>query len=114
MKLNVFIAELKSSPERIEFADTMAVIDDLYEFRATAFQNGDLYNPAGENSGSCKLFSFASKQGFSEQQTLACFGAYYRDDVLANPDNTDHQNIRNFMKTGWQGINFKGEALQLK
>jgi hypothetical protein len=27
---------------------------------------------------------------------------------------TEHQNIRNFMKTGWDGIAFYGEALELK
>jgi hypothetical protein len=27
---------------------------------------------------------------------------------------TNHQNIRNFMKTGWDGIAFYGEALELK
>jgi hypothetical protein len=29
-------------------------------------------------------------------------------------DGTNHQNIRNFMKTGWDGIAFYGEALELK
>jgi hypothetical protein len=50
----------------------------------------------------------------SEQQMLACFGAYYRDDVLKNPDGTDHQNIRNFMKTGWAGVAFDSMPLRAK
>jgi hypothetical protein len=33
---------------------------------------------------------------------------------LKNPAGTDHQNIRNFMKTGWNGIQFEGEALVSK
>jgi hypothetical protein len=33
---------------------------------------------------------------------------------LGDPSGTNHQNIRNFMKTGWNGIQFEGEALQLK
>jgi hypothetical protein len=45
---------------------------------------------------------------------LSCFGAYYQEDVLGDPDGTNHQNIRNFMKTGWDGIAFYGEALALK
>jgi len=45
------------------------------------------------------------------QQTLACFGDYYRVDVLQNPEGVDHQNIRNFMTYGWDGVAFKGEAL---
>jgi hypothetical protein len=43
---------------------------------------------------------------------LSCFGAYYQEDVW-NLDGTVHQNIRN-MKTGWDGIAFYGEALELK
>jgi hypothetical protein len=34
--------------------------------------------------------------------------------VLKHPEATDHQNIRNFMKTGWEGIRFEGEALKAK
>ena len=68
----------------------------------------------GENSGSCKLFAFARLQGLSEAQTLACFGSYYRDDVLGDPGGSNHQNIRNFMQTGWKGVQFEGEALKPK
>jgi hypothetical protein len=32
--------------------------------------------------------------------------------VLKNPDGTDHQNIRNFMKHGWDGVRFEGEPLK--
>ncbi|WP_188863865.1 HopJ type III effector protein, partial [Aliivibrio fischeri] len=46
--------------------------------------------------------------------TLACFGQYYRHDVLENPQGDDHQNIRNFMVTGWAGVQFKTQALQAK
>jgi hypothetical protein len=34
--------------------------------------------------------------------------------VLENLEGDDHQNIRNFMKYGWEGIQFKNEALQEK
>jgi hypothetical protein len=47
----------------------------------------------------------------NEKQTLACFGKYYREDVLRHPENDDHANIRNFMLYGWEGIVFEGEAL---
>ncbi len=46
------------------------------------------------------------------EQTLQLFGDYYRIDVLQNPDGTDHQNIRNFIKFGWNGIAFDGKALK--
>jgi len=92
----------------------MELIEANFDFTPTAFQNGDLKNDAGENSGSCKLFSFAKQQGLNREQTLACFGAYYRDEVLQHPDEDNHQNIRNFMKSGWSGICFEGDALSEK
>ncbi len=111
MNLETFFTKLETTPESVEFAETMAVIDEHYTFTETAFSNGSLENQAGENSGSCKLFSFAMINDMNKAQTLACFGHYYRDDVLNNPDASDHQNIRNFMNTGWQGISFAGNAL---
>lgn len=114
MELSSFLQRLNDTPNNIAFTDTIAVIDALYDFTPTAFSNGDLRSEAGQNNGSCKIFSFARIQNLNPQQTLHCFGAYYRDDVLKHPDSTDHQNIRNFMKTGWEGIRFEGEALKAK
>lgn len=114
MDLKIFLQHLDDLPESVEFADTMSIIDTLYDFTPTEFRNGEVVNAAGQNSGSCKLFAFAQLQGLSEQQTLACFGAYYRADVLQHPDGTDHQNIRNFIKSGWAGIKFAGEPLTVK
>ncbi|RTY76483.1 HopJ type III effector protein [Flavobacterium sp. LS1R10] len=114
MNLESFLYKLKQTPEMITFAETIATIEDNYDFTPTAFENGLQHNAAGENSGSCKLFAFAEIQSLSEAPTLACFGAYYYEDVLQNPNGTDHQNIRNFMKTGWDGIAFYGSALVSK
>jgi hypothetical protein len=114
MDLNTFLQKLKNTPDSIAFSDTMAVIEASYDFTPAAFRNGELMNEQGQNSGSCKLFAFAQLQGLSPQQALACFGAYYRDDVLKNPAGTDHQNIRNFMKTGWAGIKLDSNPLKPK
>lgn len=114
MTLDSFLKKLNETPQEVAFTDTMAVVEALYDFTPTAFQNGDLHNEAGQNSGSCKLFSLAKLQNFSVEQTLACFGDFYRKDVLENPDATNHQNIRNFIKTGWEGISFEGTALTEK
>jgi hypothetical protein len=114
MKLDTLLKQLNDAPESVAFNDTIAVIDALYDFTPTPFKNGTLLNEAGKNNGSCKLFSFARLQGLSQQQTLNCFGAYYRDDVLKHPEGTDHQNIRNFIETGWAGIEFSGTALMPK
>ncbi len=114
MGIDEFIAKLNKWPNNIDFKETIAVIDANYNFTPTEFENGELKNEAGQNSGSCKLFSFAQIQGFNNEQTLQCFGDYYRIDVLQHPAATDHQNIRNFIKFGWQGIRFTGVALSPK
>lgn len=111
MNIDTFIESINSNPDSIQFTDTIAIIEENYEFTPTAFQNGLLKNDAGQNSGSCKLFSFAQLHKLTEAQTLICFGDYYRVDVLQHPDAQDHQNIRNFMKFGWNGIAFQGNAL---
>ncbi|MDO8351808.1 MAG: HopJ type III effector protein [Gallionella sp.] len=114
MELNNFLKQLDDAPDSIVFGDMLALIESLYEFTPTSFSNGDLVSAAGQNSGSCKIFSFGQLHGLSQQQTLHCFGAYYHDDVLKHPQGTDHRNIRNFMATGWAGIAFQGSALTAK
>lgn len=116
MMLNEFVNRVTSG-EDVDFEDTMAVIAEHYHYSPTEFHNGvdqPLLNQAGCNEGSCKIFAFARLHQFNQQQTLALFGDYYRKDVLLNPDGNDHQNIRNFILDGWDGIVFKGEALQAK
>jgi hypothetical protein len=114
MQLNDFLTKLKDSPDRIDFAETIATVDANYDFTPTAFRNGELENAAGQNSGSCKLLSFAKLHNLSFEQTLLCFGDYYRLDVLQHPDGTDHQNIRNFIRHGWDSVKFDGIALVVK
>jgi hypothetical protein len=109
-----FLQTLETAADSTNFNDTISVIDAHYDFTPTSFRNGALQNEAGQNNGSCKVFSFARLHKLSPQQTLHCFGAYYRDDVLKHPQGTDHQNIRNFIKSGWEGIAFQGEALKPK
>ncbi|TWX56246.1 HopJ type III effector protein [Colwellia hornerae] len=111
MQLNDLLRQLSANPQQIEFNDVMAVISANYLYQPCTFNNGDLINESGTNEGSCKIFAFAKLHGLSEQATLACFGQYYQKDVLLNPKGTDHANIRNFIKQGWQGINFAGSAL---
>lgn len=114
MTIEQFIARLNTAPESIQFNETITVIDAHYEFTPARFQNGKLTSEAGQNSGSCKIFSFAKLHHLTEMQTLTCFGDYYRIDVLQHPDAQDHQNIRNFMQFGWSGITFEGNALSKK
>lgn len=114
MTIPEFTAKLKEAPKATVFGDTIVTIDQNYDFTPTAFQNGKTTNGAEENSGSCKIFAFAQLQNYTKEETLACFGAYYFDEVLGDPQGENHANIRNFMFFGWEGIAFEGTPLTAK
>jgi DNA-binding IscR family transcriptional regulator len=111
LTLTQLLSQLSENADEITFEQVMQVINDNYSYTPTAFKNGDVNNASGTNEGSCKIFTFAKLNILNEAQTLACFGRFYRQDVLENPAGDDHGNIRNFIKTGWQGIEFEKVAL---
>jgi len=117
-QIKTLIQQLCTTPENVQFQDVISVIDENYHYTPTQFSNGlqeeKITNASGENEGSCKIFSFAKINDLNETQTLHCFGEYYRSDVLKNPDNSDHGNIRTFIKYGWSGIIFESTVLELK
>ena len=106
-----FINQLDSNAEEVSFEQVMQVIGENYNYLPATFSNGDLLNEAGTNEGSCKIFYFAKLNGLTEQQTLTCFGRFYREDVVNNPQGNDHGNIRNFMQSGWSKVEFNSVAL---
>ena len=116
MNVEQLIAHIKTAPDSIAFEQVMETIAGHYRYTPTRFTNGMGYdlvvNDSGTNEGSCKSFAFGLHNGPSEQETLVCFGDYYRRDVLLNPDGDDHAHIRSFMRHGWEGIAFDGQALQ--
>lgn len=118
MQLEQLLQQIKTNSENVQFSDVIAVIDANYDYQDCDFTNGvdagAAHNAAGTNIGSCKIFAFGLLQQLTEAQTLACFGDYYRQDVLLKPAGNDHQNIRNFIKSGWAGVSFKGQALSAK
>jgi len=114
MNIDRFLNKLTQTPEAVEFQDTMDAIEANYTFTASAFKNGGLSNTAEENQGSCKLLALAKAHNLTKSDTLACFGHYYREDVLLHPEAGDHQNIRNFMDSGWAGVSFAQEPLNKK
>ena len=117
-QLDKLLQQIKSELETVEFQNIIDTINACYDYTASQFSNGPaddcVTSKAGENEGSCKIFAFAQLQQLDENQTLSCFGKYYRDDVLKHPDNTDHGNIRTFMKYGWKNISFDHAALEKK
>ena len=115
MTIDELIKKINTVPEGIDFAEVMTTIEKTFHYTPTRFHNGSgskaVINEAGTNEGSCKIFAFGKLHNLNEKQTLACFGKYYREDVLGHPENDDHKNIRNFMLHGWEGIDFEDEAL---
>ncbi len=107
------LTKLKDQPESVSFNEVIATIAEHYQYTPAAFKNGDTFNEAGTNEGSCKIFYFAQLNALTQAQTLACFGDYYRQDVLAHPTANDHANIRQFILHGWSGIEFNSVALSL-
>lgn len=112
--LEDFLKRVRSA-EPVEFQETLEVISLYYQYTPACFTNGVgedvLVNECGTNEGSCRVFTFAALHSLTELQTLSLFGEHYRT-VVANPAGNDHLNIRNFMKYGWSGISFQGEALR--
>ena len=112
------IQKIINHPDAISFNEVIEFIAKHYSYTASRFCNGkagdQIINEAGSNEGSCKIFAFARLNGLDEQQTLTCFGDYYRKDVLDHPEADDHANIRTFMRHGWAGIRFENDALVAK
>lgn len=114
MDMEFFLNQLQQSPRTVEFPDVIALINKLYNFIPTGFRNNEIYNEAGQNTGSCKILAFARLHELDESQTLSLFGAYYRADVLRSPEGDSHPNIRQFMIGGWDGVEFDDVPLRVK
>jgi len=101
-------------PEKLftlPFSEIIGYIDENYVHIPTAFKNGELINKADENQGSARIFYFARLHELSEHDTLRLFAEHYQS-VLEDASGNSHQNIRSFMKHGWQGIGFRGTVLE--
>lgn len=117
MPLTIFLEKIKNN-ETISFNETIALISENYVYQPTEFSNGlgnkKITNTAKTNEGSCKIFAFAKLNQLDKLQTLNLFGDYYHKEVLQDPTGSNHQNIRNFMLDGWEGITFSQQALSIK
>lgn len=110
----LFNANVEMDADTLMMEDVIALIDTHYNNQLLEFRNGDMNNAADENEGSAKVLSYAALSQLDKDTTLKLWGQYYRE-VLKDPDGDSHQNIRNFMKTGWEGVPFEnGIALTSK
>lgn len=110
-QLHNLLQQLKSNSAT--FKEVIEFIETYYQHTPTAFKNGSAYNEATQNQGSAKVFAFAKLNNLAEADTLYLFAEHYQS-VLAHPDGSDHQNIRQFIANGWLGVVFEGEALVLR
>jgi hypothetical protein len=110
-QLSTLLTSLKANA--LTFKDVLEFIETYYQHQPTAFKNSGTYNEATQNQGSAKVFAFAQLNNLSAEDTLYLFAEHYLS-VLATPDATDHQNIRQFMTYGWPGVVFEGTALVAK
>lgn len=106
--LNDFRTRLRSGEHA--FADTLAFIAAHYDYRPSTFANGPVENAAGQNEGSCKTLGLALLEDLSDEEALLAFGEHYRA-VLADPEGSDHGNIRALMKNGLAGVRFESQPL---
>lgn len=95
------------------FAETLAFVEQHYQYSPTAFGNGSTRSDSGQNEGSCKVFGLALLEGLDAEETLLAFGEHYRS-VLATPESSDHGNIRAFMVSALQGLSFDHPPLSRK
>jgi hypothetical protein len=110
----LFNANVEMEADTLMMEDVITLIDEHYNNQLLEFKNGDMNNAADENEGSAKVLSYAALSNLDKDTTLKLWGQYYRE-VLKDPDGDSHQNIRNFMKTGWKGVPFEnGIALTQK
>lgn len=107
--LRIHLASLAAGHS--DFEDTLALSERHFEYQPTGFHNGPVFNKAGENEGSCKVFALGQAGNLNEADTLSLFGRHYQG-VLNNPAGSDHANIRQFISTGWSGIRFDGIPLR--
>ena len=110
-QLATLLTKLKGNST--SFKEVIEFIETYYGHQPAAFRNGEAYNEATQNQGSAKVFAFARLNGLSREDTLYLFAEHYQS-VLNTPGGTDHQNIRQFMAHGWDGIAFEGQALTAK
>jgi hypothetical protein len=104
-----YLEELRSGAQ-MNFGDLIELIDENYNHTPTSFINGDLQNTAIENQGSAKLFYFGVIHQLTQFEVLHCFGEHYQT-VLNDPNGDSHQNIRNFIIYGWEGLKFDSPVL---
>lgn len=99
--------------QKLPFKEIIDYINYNFDYTPSSFKNGALMNAENENQGSAKTLYFAKLNNLSVEDTLKLFAEHYQA-VLDDKEGSSHQNIRNFMEFGWEGVEFEKEVLQPK
>lgn len=94
------------------FAQTLAFIEQHFNYQASGFKFAQLESNSEQNQGSCKIFALAQLLNLTQAQTLLCFGEHYRH--LNNTAQDSHLNLRQLAKIGRINIEFEHFPLSLK
>jgi hypothetical protein len=82
--------KIRSTPKAITFAETMAVIEDHYTFEPTALKTA--YNiMLPEKTQDLVNYFLCGTSGTNSRRNFSLLCAYYFEDVIGNPNGTDHQ-----------------------
>mmetsp|Transcript_20097 Transcript_20097/g.40238 ORF Transcript_20097/g.40238 Transcript_20097/m.40238 type:complete len:208 (+) Transcript_20097:51-674(+) len=101
----LFLQNVEMNPEGFTFNEFIEMVEGCYETGLIEWSNGSQKNPPGTNEGSAHVLSLAALADLPKEKALLLWAEHYRD-VLATPDGDDHQNIRQFMEKGWDGVDF--------
>jgi len=104
MKLDAFLKKLNDDPEAVTFDEALATVGEHYRLTPCGYTLAGVRFDVDQVHRSCQLYAFGILHKLSKEQTLACFGEHYREDVLKHPQGSDHQTVRLFMQVGWEGL----------
>lgn len=111
MEIHSLLQQLKL--KQLKFQDVLDFIEQKFTYTASSFQNGNQSNASDQNQGSARVLFLAKMNSLSEEDTLTLFAEHYQD-VLSQPEGTNHANIRQFIENGWGGVSFEKDVLAYK
>ncbi len=102
----------------LPFQQVMDTLRRHYECSPVSFTTGantahPIHNPVGTNAASAQLLAFAHRLGLDLDSTLALYAEHYRS-VLADPQGSNHANIRALMAGGLAGVAWDADPLRLR
>lgn len=112
MNLQAFLNQLATDPASVTLDAALAVIAAHYDVDPCGYTLAGVRFEPDRAWRSCQLYAFGLLHHLPKEQTLACFGHHYQVDVLGDPEGTDHQTVRLFLKHGWDALTLDAMPLR--